>query len=319
MKLPFRKQPQQQCRQYEECRCEDDPRTIRKHVFIELTSKCNFNCDFCVHQFSKREKENMDLALLRKVLKDLKEVEPVDYVMFSALGEPLLHPQFGEACRLVKEFGYHLIVTTNGSLLSESIKTCPIDELYISFQTPTEKSFRHRKGGKLEFERYSRKIFNFAKNVPYPTSIYVFRQNRQLFPRFSGLLSKRSKKTISRLEQLARIINPKFAFDKCIISPLRISDDVHLIFRDLYTWSNTINPDKKRLAKAKSIPSCPYYKHHINILSNGEVTFCCMDYDGVMSLGNAKRESVGEIYSRRKINIDLACFPFCRRCKGKLV
>jgi organic radical activating enzyme len=313
------KKPQCPCRDYERCECVDDPRTIRKHIFIELTSKCNFNCKFCVYSLSKRKKMFISIVFLEKILKDLRKMKPIEYVMFSALGEPMLHPKFGEACRLVKEYGYRLVVTTNGSLLDEKMKDLPIDELYISLQTPTKKSFKLRKAGNLNFEEYAERVFDFVRDVPYQTSIYLFLENKDLFPQYNGLIDRKKIASIRKIKKLANKAFPNLRLTKPIPTTVKISPFVNLILRDLYTWSNHVIQKDKRLVKAKSIQSCPYYKHHINILSNGEVSFCCMDFDGKMSLGNIKKESLKGIYARKRRGIDLAEFPFCRICRGTLV
>jgi MoaA/NifB/PqqE/SkfB family radical SAM enzyme len=244
--------------------------------------------------------------------------------MFSALGEPLLHPRFSEACHLVKRFGYHLIVTTNGSLLKEEYKNLPIDELYISLQTPTKRSFKLRNAGNLKFEDYLNNICDFAKEVPYFTSLYLLTENKLAFPNYKDFISKQNKeKSFKIIEKIGKKINPHFKINlgKNDNLPrfINISHHVYFYFKHLVARKNCWVPRHLKLEEARSIPNCGYYKHHINILSNGEITVCCSDYDGELSLGNIKKESLKKIYFRKERNIDLAKFPFCKKCMGRLV
>ncbi len=324
MQLPFRKPSQPSCREYYGCKCIDDPKTIRKHVFIELTSKCNFSCDYCVYRHSKRKKDFISLPFLEKILLDLKKLKPIDYVMFSAFGEPMLHPQFSEACRLVKKYGYHLIVTTNGSLLNEETKNLPIDELYIRLETVTKRSFRLRNAGNLKLGDYLNKVCDFAKEVPFKTTLYFLKENRKAFPNYKDFIStKDKKKSIKLLENIGKKINPDFKvfLDNFDFFPnsIHISPNVKFYFKNLVARPHCWIPEHLNLIESESVPDCGYYKHHINILSNGEVTVCCTDYDGSMSLGNARLESLKKIYGRNKRDINLAVFPICRKCRGTLI
>jgi MoaA/NifB/PqqE/SkfB family radical SAM enzyme len=310
------------CRDFYSCRCVDDPKTTNKNVFIELTNRCNFNCDFCYYRFSKRSKRFMSMRLLEKALKDLKNSGmDVSYVMFSHLGEPMLHPKFREACLLVKKYGFRLVVTTNGSLLNGGVNDLPIDELYISFHTPNKKSFKLRHAGSMKFYDYKKSVMNFAASSRMPTCIYLFKKNDTL-PRLEGFFDIKSKKSVGEVERIVRNICPSFDVRKSYNeneSPIPLSHNLSLRFRNLQSFCNTIIPDGMVVVDASSIPRCSCYIHHINILSDGTVTFCCGDMDGSMSTGNIEKEHLHKIYARRKPGADLSKYPFCRRCRGTLV
>lgn len=58
------------------------------------------------------------------------------------------------------------------------------------------------------------------------------------------------------------------------------------------------------------------------VLSNGAITFCCMDYEGELSCGNIRNMTLAEAAAsarRREVMRHPAHFAFCRRCRGELI
>lgn len=299
------------CRALSFCGCEDSIYNY-KQVFIELTSICNFDCIYCAYQFSKRPKKFMEMATLDKLIEDLKEFK-VDYIMFSALGEPTLHPQFAEACRKLKAAGLHLTVTNNGSKLDKSMYDLPIDELFISLMSPTKESFWAR-GYETDYDEYLRNICEFAKDVPYKTTIYLLEENKRLYPQIEGLVTKENR--IETLNRIGQIINPDFKVESIDRQYVWVSPNVVLYLRNLDPW--LVISERPDFLECTDVPYCSYYKHHINVLNNGDVTFCCMDYEGFGVMGNINKESLMDIYKRKPVNIDLTRYEMCRKCKGDI-
>lgn len=301
------------CRDVSSCQCNDSIETS-KHVFIELTSACNFNCDFCPHRYMTRSKGIMDLKVLDKALRGLSRFNP-DYVMFSAMGEPTLHPEFARACQMVKDAGHRLIVTTNGSILNEEMHALPIDELYISLMTPTSSSFSLRDSS-MSFEDYILRIKEFVQKVSYATTIYVMKEDLHLYPDIKDVVSDMNKATM--VNQIAKIFFPESKISFSDSSYVQIAPKVNIYIKPMGRWAQ-IESLEGKIGEAKSIPFCSYYIHHINILQNGDVTFCCMDYDGKMALGNLKDGTLEEIYSKKLCGIDLNKYEYCRKCRGDIV
>jgi MoaA/NifB/PqqE/SkfB family radical SAM enzyme len=263
----------------------------------------------------------MSLELLSKVLKDLKQLKPVDYVMFSALGEPTLHPAFGEACRMVKKEGFRLVVTTNGSRLSPQIRDLPIDELYISFNTPTPESYAWKRGKGPAFDEYVENLAEFVQGVPlYDTYIYFLTENLRDYPQIHGLADPQDQLFSRQLEDLLRRIRPGVRLPVPIPRQVELYSNVFVILKPFTLWVNVNMPPHLNLEEATHIPgsSCSYYKHQLNIIASGEVTICCGDYDASLSLGNVRDESLRDIYLRKKPNVDLGCNSLCRKCKGNV-
>lgn len=87
---------------------------IIKSVNWHITSQCNYSCKFC---FTRNlSSKNVDVDRVKKNLNILYSIgiEKINFVG----GEPLLHPEIMTLCKMSKEIGYTVAITTNGSLLN---------------------------------------------------------------------------------------------------------------------------------------------------------------------------------------------------------
>ena len=85
------------------------------YVYIELTDSCNMNCKFC--SVKNKNKNYIDIKLLKKILLDLKELNILD--VYYTGGEPLLHPDFEEIINFGYSLGIRQTILTNGLLINK--------------------------------------------------------------------------------------------------------------------------------------------------------------------------------------------------------
>lgn len=60
---------------------------------------------------------------------------------------------------------------------------------------------------------------------------------------------------------------------------------------------------------------------HLAILSNGDITFCCLDYEGELACGNIQHMTLAEAAQsriRRQVMSRPDTFALCRQCKGEM-
>ena len=84
------------------------------YAYIETTNYCNLQCSFCNRDEVIGALQHMPLSKYRKMLDGLKH-HPIKEAKLMGMGEPMLHPQFDEICKLFKEYfpNAFLIVATN--------------------------------------------------------------------------------------------------------------------------------------------------------------------------------------------------------------
>ncbi|MGI6395443.1 MAG: radical SAM/SPASM domain-containing protein [bacterium] len=89
-----------------------------KTLELEITNSCNEKCLHCYHPQNREVKFLKNLPLLDKALSEFGEL---GFIFLTVTGgEPLLHPEFREICKLAQKHRYLINIKTNGTLIDES-------------------------------------------------------------------------------------------------------------------------------------------------------------------------------------------------------
>jgi len=88
-----------------------------KKLFLELTMKCNLNCNTCFRHNWDMPLVDMSISMIRKISKDLEAFPDVSKIVFGGIGEPTLHPDFSQIVPLFDK--YSLGLTSNAYYWSE--------------------------------------------------------------------------------------------------------------------------------------------------------------------------------------------------------
>jgi MoaA/NifB/PqqE/SkfB family radical SAM enzyme len=122
------------------------------YVYLETTNYCNLNCSFCNRDEVIGALKHMPLFQFREMLEKIKH-HPIKEGKLMGMGEPFLHPQFDEVCKLFKEYfpDAYLIVATNCQYrprerFNNAMKY--IDNLYFSIDGYMESYERDRSPAK---------------------------------------------------------------------------------------------------------------------------------------------------------------------------
>ena len=120
---------------------EDRPRKLN----IEVTSRCNLNCDMCMRKVLMEDSGDMSLETYKALLPVFPELESANII---GIGEPLLNENIIEMIKLGKK---HLptnstfSLTTNATLINEKmakdLATSGIDDIVISMDGATPATF----------------------------------------------------------------------------------------------------------------------------------------------------------------------------------
>ncbi len=299
-----------------------------------------------------RERGNIDFNLLCKAIDEISQEKLTDQVLFHVMGEPTLYPELTDAVEYAKGRGLKVHLTTNGSVMNEAsldkLLGANIDHILFSVQTPDEKSFSLRRAN-IDFYEYKKhvtlliaKILRRSKNTVTTISFLTTPFKWLILP------SKRFR-TIDNKTKLIDSIN---SWAKDILIHLNGSgtreevengllDSREPILRsNLLGWNrfkvasrffiearpvgDWIHPAlfSEKFHKAR-IGCCEGMDKHFGILWNGDLVFCCVDFDGKTAFANINKGTIKEALQNEKAQAAINGFkklhvahPYCQRCLG---
>jgi len=317
-------------------------------IHIEVTNICNFNCNFCPANLSKRKKISMELSFFKKIIDEIAEAKITKFIDFHVLGEPLLYPKIFDAIKYAKHKGFNTNINTNGSLLDQktvkNLIKSGLDTLRISIVSTREKDYLPR-GSKTNYHDYFQRILTAIKLINESSShmkiilqvwdtsdIRYFAADKDiringkkgefkdsLFVLVKDILSVLSKE--DHFEKIRTNLNKmNFNSVKNIWTNIWIDDKVAIVVSKFFDWGNSFT--KKRVYLTK-IGYCKYGNDSLGILSNGNVVICCIDYDGRVCLGNLHSRSLVSILTSKRtqeirdgLKKSILLHPYCQRCFG---
>ena len=114
---------------------------LPKIVWIELTSKCPFDCIFCTRKTQRGAGEHLDFALYQRLIRELGHP---DVIRLNYAGESLHYPYLIEALELVKETKTELVsaLASFPKAKIEGLVTSGLDHLTISLHTMDAQQFK---------------------------------------------------------------------------------------------------------------------------------------------------------------------------------
>jgi len=322
----------------------DQESTLARKVYFELTNACNFRCDFCPIQVSTRKPKLMDYGLFCSGVDQIAGDRIADTVGFHVLGEPLLHPRAVDAVRYAHGRGLQTVLTTNGSLLTREtvsdLAGAGLGTLMISLQMLDSEAHECRQA-KLSFEEYYARVIAVTGQVVRAAGttevqiVIMSTWSRRFFDIDRTMrLGSNGRGLPERLVPLFHDLT--LAVGRPVVRAdlklalgrlnrfkphyLRLSERASVSILPFMDWGNAFTA--RRVYPAR-LGYCGYAMKNIGVLSSGEVTICCGDYDGRTSLGNlhdrslasmlksAPAEEVREGMERMRL-----VHPHCQRCFG---
>ena len=189
-----------------------------------------------------------------------------DFLYFHLMGEPLLHKDLERFLALAGDHGFKVILTTNGTLLKKQqqmlLASPALHKINISLHAFEANDLE------VPFERYLNNCFDFAKAAE-GTKLVVFRLWNH------GGADKRNEEILQALES----VFPKPWTDGK--RGIWIGERIILEYGDKFDW-----PDINAKEYESKGAFCYGLRDQIGILCDGTVVPCCLDADGIISLGN---------------------------------
>lgn len=264
-------------------------------VYVEITNICNLHCSFC-HGHSRKPAQ-MTREQFGNILCALKG--QTQYIYYHLMGEPLTHKALPDFLRMAAREGFRSVITTNGTLLKERghwLIDAGVHKVSISLHSfEGDDTQAHHS--------YLQNVAEFADAATRAGILVSLRLWNK------GCDDGRNDSALSFLKQF-------FDFPWSENSRgYRIRDNLFLEWGERFSW-----PDKDAAPVSDRV-FCYGLKDHFGILCDGTVVPCCLDSDGVITLGNVFNEDLEQILSSPRAQAMKQGFScrkpteyLCRRC-----
>lgn len=229
-----------------------------------------------------------------------KLVGVTQYLYYHVMGEPLTHPLLPDFIRTATEKGFKSVVTTNGTLL-ESVG----DALIEAGVYKVNISLHSFEGDAAEaYKKYITSCLDFADKASRAGVLVILRLWNK------GHDGGRNEDIVAAMKE--RFSDAEWKEDA---RGARIRHRLHLEYGERFEW-----PDARAEDGGADV-FCYGLSDHFSILCDGTVVPCCLDRNGVLSLGNVLVDSVEKIMTsdraeriRRGFKNRTAAEDLCRRC-----
>lgn len=262
-----------------------------KRIYIEITNICNLNCSFC--SLTNKPKKEMTPLVFEEVINKIKNY--TDYIYLHVKGEPLSHHNLDKILSITQKYNKKVCITTNGVFLKNKLnilkKYNNIYQINISLHSENKK------------ENYLEDIMSSVNEL----SSYI---SYRFWTLDNNKMDTKTKKYIEILKETYNINK--------IYDGVKLKDKVYLSLDNKFTWpsvNNNYYNDKG---------TCLGGKSQLAILSDGTVSICCLDAEGISNLGNILDTSMEEILNSDKykktiqeFNNNKSYLEICKYCSYK--
>ena len=279
-----------------------------KKAYVEITNVCNLSCNFCPK--TEGESKFIDIDEFRHVLLEIRPF--TDYIYLHLMGEPLLHPKLEQLLIEAESFGLKVNITTNGTLLRRQenvlLQSKALRQVNVSLH-----SFEANEVNMTLFE-YAESVFQFIQKAQQSSNIISA-------VRLWNMDSEKLQGANELNHKIFELIESYFPQERSIVEILskekqiKLGERVYLNTAEKFQW-----PDINH-AEVHDDVFCYGLRDQIGILVNGTVVPCCLDNEGVISLGNIHEQSFRDIIiSERAQNIydgfsnRKAVEELCKKC-----
>lgn len=257
-------------------------------LFVDPASACNFQCTFCptgdrpLIEGTERYQGVMKLDLFKKVIDDLAGFEGrIKVLRMYKDGEPFLNKHLAEMVAYAKASGRvpYIDTTTNGSLLEPErvakVIEAGLDRINISVDGMTNEQY-------LKFTKYE---FDFDRFVQQVRWLYENKGDCEIVVKIPGELISEAQR-----EEFLQTFG-----DHC---------DRIFIENFAPCWPNFDVEDRTGIKITKGIyeqpigetDTCPYIFYAMSVNADGLVSSCFLDWGRRLIVGDARKDSLKEIW-----------------------
>lgn len=278
-----------------------------RRIYVEITNRCNLSCSFCSK--SKRPLRDMTAAEFDRIAGQL--AGRTDWVCLHVKGEPLCHPHLPEILRSCGNHGLSVNITTNGTLLprrQELLLASPaVGQVSVSLH-----SLSAQQGDETAYLDGVLSYARAAEALGKETILRLWDLDSD------GETAGRSAHTFQHLIQAYHLTLPQ---GKTAAQLRRLVAAPHTFIglEKSFRWPAMTD------SAVSDTGFCYGGGRQLAILSDGTVTPCCLDGEGVIAFGNVFESSLeeilaGERYQRFRAGMSARRLTesLCQRCTFRL-
>jgi radical SAM protein with 4Fe4S-binding SPASM domain len=249
---------------------------------LEVTSRCNLRCTFCPtgNGTLGRVGADMEPTLFARVL---ARARPLEFVLLFQWGEPLLHPRFLDLARFARRVGARTLVTTNGTML------------------------RGRRLADLVAAGLDRITLSVDGDAATHRAV-------------RGIPLAETEAALGRLLAARDRGGPRTAVDVSMVVTAD-TERAAEAFEDRYRGRVDRVQRIPLLTEGRRRTRCREpWRGGLVVLQDGRVTVCCVDHGGELAVGDARRQTLREIWNGpamralRRAHASGALPDRCARC-----
>ena len=250
-------------------------------IYIELTNICGLHCSFCPTK--NLPNTTMDLEFFESVVQQAKVF--TNEIACHVVGDPLTLSNLGDYLDIIHKYKMKAMLTTSGYFMKkhtyETLFHPAVKQINISLNA------FNKNDTSITFEQYMKPILNLCHEK--------VKQKRELFInlRMWNLDEGMSEKDFNR--ELFNLLEATFdvKLDLNSLNPkeqknIRLENKVLLHFDNYFEWPSLTNQNYGH-------GSCQGLSSHVAVLASGSVVPCCLDSEGVMTLGDLHEKPLNEI------------------------
>jgi len=250
------------------------PTALISKIYAEATNACNADCLMCRRNQMTRPVGIMEYALFETIADQSRELG-IRQMRFHNFGEPFLDPQLFHKISYAKRIGIpSTALYTNASLLHtenrSQLLASGLDLLFISLDGASEKTYNQ-----------IRRNLNFTKVTDNIQELITLKKQRQATTPYIELSFVPSSTNRHEIVDFQR-------------QWTGLADQVSVSQLHDFGGQGESNVDTN--GRVTKIPCYMLWKS-LFILWNGDVSICCMDFDGKMIIDNVRHRRLLDIWT----------------------
>ena len=267
-------------------------------VHIQTQSFCNGRCAICPYSTVSKKLDQgiMEWDLFVKIANESASEPLLSKVAYQIQNEPLLDKRIFDCVKYLKSRNANKMcsLVTNGELLDKfsltDIVQSNLDRLIISINAYSKEMYESINTG-LDYDKVMQNIYRLLSNSSTKQKLML-----------SFILTEQSKHEVY---QAVRYWNKKGIKTRVLrlVSIARFLDNCETYRPRTGYYGSHFLPRLWRhlMSRLRDTIGCgiPFYQMHI--LYNGDVVLCCQDWNRATVVGNARTNSLREIWNSEKM------------------